>query len=323
MRRIAVTLLGVSVAAFACNAITGIGDLEAAGDDCVDDCRDAASEPAPLPPAACDCRPVAPEGWSGPLSVLESSAGAPPSCAGSVAVFEGGREPRASGGCTPCTCGAPVATCAATVALYGNPSCASSCGSWTAAPGQCTSISYCSPNGGAKLTQTLADGGCAPDGGLPAPWTWRQQAVGCAAASVEEGRCGSGQACSPAVVGARVCIARAGDDPCPAGPYQSRVVYYASAEDDRACAPCACDPPSGVTCADGGVALYTSSACSGNGQELSGAGCENVVVARAAGSLRLLTPPIATGGSCAPRGGEPVDGGAVTPSEPTTVCCLP
>jgi hypothetical protein len=321
-RTILAGVLGASVAAaLACNAITGAADLETA--ECLD-CGDGGPV-RQLPPPACACHPAAPDGWRGPLALLETGGDAPaPSCPGLVVAFEGGLDPAAPAACTPCTCGAPSVTCTMTTTMLGEPTCVanSSCGKTTVAPGACARISYCSPSGGATIAATPADGGsCAPDGGVPVPIAWGKQAVGCAAPAPDPS-CGAGQACSPTLSGSRVCVAQAGDVPCPPGPYQSRIVYHASVKDDRACAACTCDPPKDVQCAGGAVTVYSDTSCTANPQSVSGAGCNPVTANAPAGGAKITTPPASDGGSCAPKGGEPLDGG-VAPAEPTTVCCLP
>lgn len=321
-RTILAAVLGGSLAAgLACNAITGVGALETA--DCLD-CIDAAPERV-FPPAACACAPVAPDGWRGPMALVESTGAVAPSCPGLLVGFEGGANPSGSAGCTPCTCGAPSATCGMTAEMFGETTCVASskCGATTAAPAACARLTYCAPSGGANVTAAIVDGGCAPDGGALEPMTWERRAVACVAERFEDHGCEPGQTCSPGVVGSRTCILRTGDEPCPPGAYQSRIVYHASAKDERACSPCTCDPPSGVQCTGGAVTLYANATCSAGAQVVAPNGCKSITASGPLGGMRISTPPVASGGSCAPKGGEPLDGGAVTPSEPTTACCLP
>lgn len=331
MRSTLAALGGALVLVLACNAITGIGDLDpsAVAEAGAPPPGDGGGEGegdggAPPPPATCACAPVAPEGWSGPMAVLEAAGEAAPSCPGREVAFSGGLEPSAPAGCTACTCGAPDATCGFALTMHDEPGCqpVEECGKHTLAPGDCKRITYCGPVGSAGLTGIVADGGCAPDGGAPAPVTWGRRAAACTATVFEDRGCPGGETCSPGVFGSRACILHAGDVACPAGPYQGRTLYYGSVADDRACEPCTCDPPSGVTCTGGTVTFYSNTSCTANPQVENGSGCHTVEAEGPPGSAKITAPAAASGGSCAPKGGAPKDGG-VAPADPTTVCCLP
>jgi hypothetical protein len=118
------------------------------------------------------------------------------------------------------------------------------------------------------------------------------------------------------------CIFQDGDQVCPES-YPDKHVVYSSFEDQRGCAPCACEPPADSVCT-GRLTLYKDTACT----DL----LDYLLLSSAAPTCNDLLPGVPLGskdvdkliyepGTCAPTGGEPM--GAVIPSAPSTFCCLP
>src|SRR5262249_24073179 len=117
------------------------------------------------------------------------------------------------------------------------------------------------------------------------------------------------------------CVAQPGDIPCPQPFDTNRLVVYGGVSDTRSCSACACAP--NVTCGD--LTLFACSNCAGSGSDLAVvplAGCaatdEWCSGFDVFGTVRAYEQAI-TVGSCIPSGG--LEGGALTPSSATTICC--
>jgi hypothetical protein len=171
---------------------------------------------------------------------------------------------------------------------------------------------------------TLADpGSCATSGGaLTATDPWETRVAVCEIAGPFGGGCAGG-VCAPVGNGdydGPACIARAGEEPCPAG-WPAQTIVYADFTDDRQCGACACGAPSGTTCSGGSYTIYDFDGCAGgNTVVVDSASCVNVSDQweMSTGSAEL-TPPVAAGGTCQASAGAPT--GAVTGLGPRTICC--
>jgi hypothetical protein len=167
-----------------------------------------------------------------------------------------------------------------------------------------TSEAWCKPSAGSALP--------------PAP-KWKTLALGCGSLSLSPGECTGGSVCVPqpgAPFLGGACVLRTGDEQCPAGPYTKRSVVFGAAEDTRACSECSCGGPAGGSC-QGTLSLKSGVGCTG--QSLGSAavpGC----AAKPSGSGYLIANVSFVGATCPATGGTPT--GTVTPTGPTTVCCL-
>ena len=108
---------------------------------------------------------------------------------------------------------------------------------------------------------------------------------------------------------------RAGDNPCPAGAYVNRTVFYADVTDTRSCTNCWCSDIEG-TC-NGLVNLYSNAGCAGLVGGVGGPNCNSAGGNQVLSTRFTASNPIV---SCNPQGGALQ--GAATESGPLTVCCL-
>ena len=155
--------------------------------------------------------------------------------------------------------------------------------------------------------------------------SWSHDVDVCASVSASAG-CAGGQSCIASVPGASSaapCIVRAGDLPCPSGPYTQRHVYYASAQDTRDCsvAGCSCGAATGAAC-KGTVNIHSKPDCSLTIRSFDLDGdCKFANLQPGEGVAVKMSAQGPMGGQCPPAGvGTKI--GSVGTSGPTTVCCL-
>lgn len=278
------------------------------------------------------CVPQVPANWGGPYTIYEGTGGppppTPPSCPGAYpnAVYDGTATPNAPAANCSCTCGAPTnATCLPPVANYFTDNgCTMPCGQNNQPiTTTCTNLDPCS-GGLLTFSGPIPSGGtCAPDAGSTVPaagWTADVRLCGAAAALSNAG-CDAGQICAPTAAfpleAATYCIAQSGSVPCPPG-YTAARTYYQSSTDTRACTPCSCGAPMGVTCAASTITVDTAASCSLVGIGVVYGAPQACINTRGASAV-VDSLPSPDGGICAPVGGTPT--GSFTPTTPTTICC--
>ncbi len=173
------------------------------------------------------------------------------------------------------------------------------------------------------------NGSCLATGGEPSGLTpaWGESVKACSAAETLGG-CGAGETCVPRPASPyepRACIGRAGDHACPSGAFSQKSLAFASFTDDRDCSSCSCGAPAGGTCKLL-VSLFSNAApntCTTLLTTLESNSCVNLAGNPAlVGSRSATVMNAPTGGSCPVTGGG-VPSGGVTPTSPTTFCCLP
>jgi hypothetical protein len=273
------------------------------------------------------CVPAPPAEWNGPLAIYLRNGSTLPACDGTYGthVYDGFASPTSAPASCACTCGAPtgVGCSASTIDLFADVGCLVGCG----APAQpiatsslCTAIDMTGcDNPRMRITAGEPSGGaCAPVAtqNVPPP-SWASSARLCArsaglppSTSCAEGHVAALKTSGPFEADS-YCVARQGEWECPSG-YPHAHTFHEDVEDTRACTSCTCGEPSGATC--DGPTGYSGPSCGSGAKPLDKATCGPL------GSTKSATSPAtATGGSCAPVGGEPT--GAVTPITPTTVCC--
>ena len=309
-----------------------------------------------------ECIPSIPVGWGGfgVVALYNGSASTDPACPdGTTSQVHLGSGDLINTGatCTSCTCGSPAwGGCelddytVGTAGLQGvrtrNVTCA------TPAAGALTDLSVPDPWSGtcsalntatggltcgtmpsgpcntsiqANLARpidgTCLAGGGEPNGGIP---TFTNARKACETLDLEG--CAGSERCVArfaAPFEERACIGKVGDVVCPAG-FPSRTVSHGDVSDTRDCSPCGCANATGGTCKLT-MSLFTDAACaspvgmmttveSGACTDLSG----NPTIA---GKTALVTQA-PTGGACAVVAGGGVPSGTVTPTDPTTFCCL-
>jgi hypothetical protein len=321
---------GASAAATACSltvstdGLTG-GDPDAAGGD------GSASDALPdvhifdSPTGACACL-TTPAGWVGPLALWDEPTTAP-TCGSDYprAVLDGFSAPIAPPATCGCACDAPVVAsggaCPSSfqVQIFDNVTCTgTACDTVTVTSGAvtCTSIQTRCSFGYGMLAQPAAPAASCTSrpSKAVAPLAWSRVARACEiAVPPTQGACGSGAVCVPlphAPMAPRPCVMTSGDVACPAGGYAVRHVYYGSATDSRDCTACACGP-SPTSCAG------TISECPGASIPIPAA-CAKLTDPT---GLKLNGSVALDAGACPSSGSQPT--GALTPTQPTTVCCVP
>jgi hypothetical protein len=164
--------------------------------------------------------------------------------------------------------------------------------------------------------EPVANGGsCPATGGAPvATPGWAADLTDCPAKPSDGGACSKGRVCLAPASGAKTCIERAGEWPCPSG-WDEPVAALAEGVDTRGCEPCQCQPS--VTCSGGSYAFRGADVfCMlPPTATVSSSACVDVTGAH----VGTRNPP-ALSGSCAPSGGQPK---GKLEALPITICCLP
>ncbi|MCK6537932.1 MAG: hypothetical protein L6Q84_33570 [Polyangiaceae bacterium] len=267
--------------------------------------------------------------WGGPGSAP------PPSCGAAYPTLtvDGMQGLLASpASCGACGCGSPIGmVCAlATVQFFQQAGCSGTPGQLTIAANVCQAfviLGY-DPVSAKLATAPPAGGACNP---LPTqdvvpPLAWNARARACGGAK-PGAACGGG-VCTPAPESpfGGLCVARAGDEACPAG-YPKKLSFFQGANDTRGCTDCSCGSPQGAAC-PGSVELWTNSQCSVDSVTIGQVGaCASLPPDPSPPPPPYQTsrsmfydgqPPV--GGSCGASGGQVT--GSATPTAPVTLCCL-
>lgn len=268
-----------------------------------------------------ECRPAIPAGWT-PVA-LAVGATAPPSCPVGFdnQIFLGVTglqfDPVT---CTACSC---AATKSCTLKPIEVSTTSSTCGA-VAAFNQtgCVHFGSASEISARAATPSMTIT-CAPSGGTagpPPPTTWASAALACAANAAGSG-CVDAGGCLPSLPDPafRTCIMKDGDNACPAAYAATRTIATdnpTGLADTRTCNPCDCGASLGTCSAT--TRLYPTADCTGStfNSLVNNNSCLSVSSIHSS-SVSTTTMQ---GGSCFPQGGEPT--GAVTPTQPTTFCCL-
>jgi hypothetical protein len=259
------------------------------------------------------CEADVPGGWSGPTAV--TIADAAPTCEtpdlGNIelALHDESLSPSAECACA-CDDAVGVNCDASPVQIthYSNDDCTNVNETATGTLGNCVSMccggqsaNYIEPAADVStascVSTTLADTKAAP--------AWARHLVGCG--PVESEDCG-GDRCFDQRGDSALCIYRSGDDACPPGPFSARSIWYASLDDTRGCEPCGCGPVDVSDC-HAVVRGYTGTNCDAADALLSPAPappCTEAPIDFDSARVESFAPT----GSC-------------TPTQPTTVCCLP
>jgi hypothetical protein len=276
------------------------------------------------------CVPAIPGGWVGPVR-WESGAAMVPACAGAWGVDYGvgGTELSASSGGTCPTCGCAPAEgvqCGIDVMIYDQVGCAGNNHPETLkATGSCVNVSDPIKPRSVRAVgpMKVVTGSCAPtttgSASIPAP-TWLTHARACRAAGDAAG-CSADSSCAPPAAGGKRCVARTGNQACPAG-YADRHVLFQGIDDQRSCTSCACGTPTSA-CQGAEVRHHDSqiTGCIPPGTLFSTT-CSALDIHPSYGSYkRGSTAPTLPDAKCSPSTSSVT--GTAAPSEPLTVCCLP
>ncbi|MDI1484665.1 hypothetical protein [Polyangium sp. y55x31] len=131
----------------------------------------------------------------------------------------------------------------------------------------------------------------------------------------------AGKVCVPTPPSFSSCVYREGDHPCPEG-WDERQLLYQHVQDNRSCAACTCDAPTGGTCSTIAT-VFSGPACTDlahSGSIFAGmdAPCWDLMAGAPLTGVSS-TPPEYVSGKCTPSGGN-VEGDVVL-ADPVTVCC--
>ena len=328
----ALVLLALAGCFSACSLINGaderhvVAETPACGAGCTGP-SDAQSAPdvqiVQLPTGkSCACLDAPPPDWRGPAA-LASGAGVAPPCGGDYAtdVLQAFAEPDAPAAQCGCTCAASGVTCPSTFPLnvYGSSTCGGTkCATVTMSVGTCVDLlaTNCNVSNGVGPAPA-PQGTCTPQPTSTIPKRgWKQATRACLLpAPPRQETCEAGELCVPlptVPLEARPCIFRAGDLACPAGLYSVRRVVYGDATDDRACSTCTCGSATG-TC----TAVIRPD-CGNNLTPVNVTTCGAI---NDPSKIMLVSAPLPSAVTCPASGGSPT--GAVTPTSPTTLCCVP
>jgi len=179
-----------------------------------------------------------------------------------------------------------------------------------------------------SLVPTVSGGSCMPNGGAPVLTTptWEVGATVCGDIAQMSG-CSGTDKCMPkpsAPFSGRVCVGKAGDQTCPAGPFTKKHLYYGSFDDTRGCDMCHCNGPVGGACTLQ-ITLYSDNACT-TGLEVktfNAGSCGDLSGNPTVGGRQATMTQAPAGGACSPTVLNPAKTGGVTEGSPTTFCCLP
>lgn len=274
------------------------------------------------------CVPAVAEGWNGPVATLESETDAEePACGGSYAelgtlAHDGLVAPPATCGCS---CEDPEdVTCETSVIMrfWGDDA---TCTANT--PEQLELFTtVCNPLQTQYAANTfwtadpvgVTGGSCNPvSEETIVPARFEKRVTACGGAEILDG-CAPDQVCAPrpeTPFGEQLCVWREGDHECPMG-YEDRRLLFADIMDDRGCAECTCDLPTGL-CDDAYVTLL-SNPCNPpvSGIVTADGECHGTGSALTRSATFYPGEPTAF---CAPSAGAPT--GTATGDGPVTLCC--
>ena len=286
------------------------------------------------------CLKGTPDEWIGPELVWMGDEAAAPTCP-VVAALEGYTGHGYADGpiqCQACSCGPTSGSCAlsATVTAAAA-SCSNGAGAthtssdppagWSGLCNGENAIPAGKLCSGVPCVQSITiapstpkETGCLPHANTNAsPPPWNRFARACRTTATKAGCTENDEVCTPAAPGPefRQCISMFGDPSawkCPLA-YPEKSVFYAG--DAPACAPCACDAPTGSTCT-GSIELYQDGSCStplgaSIPVDATGPVCVNVPPGSALGS-KSASKAFYQPGTCKPSGGAP---------QGTIFCCIP
>lgn len=293
------------------------------------------------------CVPAAPEGWSGPFVRAQDPGTEEKSgCSGGYpsSVWLGFGAVVADAAECECSCGAPSGgSCEdeLTVHIYDRDQNGFNCLNLTGTV--TTANNYVDDNGSGinlRIDEPEVEDAptCDPSESESLPTVETSEAVELCSGQMEDGECAEGELCvsefSSGVIASH-CIWAEGESLCPAGSvYSEQTVYFESFSDSRSCSSCSCGAAQNTDC-DGVIpitALYTTAEGSGTidpaENELANGSCRSVIPnepvhpdSMVAYGLLGYVPEVPTSSGCDPIGGNPQ--GAVSGTNPVTVCCTP
>jgi hypothetical protein len=161
-------------------------------------------------------------------------------------------------------------------------------------------------------------GSCVSDAGIAAPPAGSTKGEICSGEKAFGAGCSAGQVCALAPAPFGACIAKNGQDTCPAQSYAT-VHYVGQLNDTRSCTNCQCGgtPMCALT-----WSFYTTPKCNGNPALVVTADgtCQPTGAAATPYTSNMLVGD-ATGATCAPPAMQPMPTGQVALNAEQTICC--
>jgi hypothetical protein len=268
------------------------------------------------------CVPLAPVGWSGPFAMTDGTG--TPACSGEwdTSGVSGAELIDAPDAECMCSCAAPVGEqCGSAMYAWssmadcpGPPMASLADGCYTAfspPPISIQSIVF--------APQAPAPGSCTATESETLPAVDSNDRQICTGAQDVEG-CPGGEACMPIPgdgLERRYCISADGEPACPDSVFPERYVLFGGLDDTRACGDCSCGASADGSCdAVGEIFALNNCTSDPKATALSDGNCVNFPNP-GVGALQITTTLVP--GACPPILDGP--GGAVTGSDPVTVCC--
>ncbi len=311
----------MALAMTGCSLLTSLDDLRGAPQGLMGDGGDARGEASPLTTCATpetSCVAAAPQGWIGPFELYDGPPSGRPSACPSALVdvldgHVGVADPNAK--CSQCACTVSGAiTCDVEVSEYSTFD-----GSCSVGGNTVSLVEGCNYLGGEDVAFSGAYSvvPTSVTGGMPLAATpvWSSEQLGCREQdqALQRVDCATGEVCVPnpsLPFGANLCVMQVGKFACMA-PYTEQHVYYTDFQDGRSCSACTCTG-SAADCT--GHVIGGNAGC-GSGVDVTFGPCVSstpyVDVA--------VTPPATSTAKTQTYGG--VGAGAVTETQPVTVCC--
>jgi hypothetical protein len=279
-----------------------------------------------------------PTAWQAALFWTGAGSATPPSCPVDTQTVDlkAGLTPGGPDTCG-CTCNLSD-TCSTKLTFHPDGLCTATCFvadggmatiSVTPQPDACTPVPANLCGGAASmdtpLTRLTYDAGCIanPATTTGSPSSWMTVARLCPR-PVATGVCRANEQCLPGLTSdfSKICIYQGGDVSCPVAPspYTNKTLLYSGQNDSRGCTACSCGNPSMGSCT-GSIAVYGNQNCQAPSSIYSFLlnPCQPYNAVPTPGSV--LTNYAVTHGAC-PTPATPTPTGAVTPTGPTTVCCM-
>jgi hypothetical protein len=266
------------------------------------------------------CRPAIPAGWVGPVTVRdgpEDQGCTAPFGVKALGTLQDGID-AGPGSCT-CECKATIGACRYRVDIFDGGDCLG-----TPLVADASSITACVGNGVVPTFSVkyydggvgAAEAGCVPTTtrvGFPITSNAHHVCVGAFSA----GGCASGS-CMPS--GTKACIAAEGDLACP-DPFTQKQVFHRNWVDGITCAGCTCGSFDPNSCKSPPSIKITNAPCGSDAATVVATytavnGC--ITGTAQSGTGAINQPPNACNVAAAPA-----RDGAVTATDPVTVCCQP
>ena len=300
-----------------------------APDGAMPDAAPDAPPDAAICPSTSACVEAPMSGWSGPAIFYQAPTGTVgPACSGAYDMSAVSLKAGLDGG-TPtcaCMCGAATGTSCGSATLQGfnNNLCITAGGpTWTLPPSTCTSFALSGSSHYELFAPDVTGGTCASTETktIPVP-TWATEFQACTgSAAFTSAGCAANQVCAPrppANFDSQICIYAPGNVACPSGSaYSNRTVWYNNYTDTRTCSGnCSCGAPSG-SCGGGVTFTQGTGTCGDiNDGTIGVASCHAPPIQNPTYATYEPSPMAA----CTPSNDALM--GALTPTQPTTFCCL-